>query len=169
MVSTMAGKEAQMNSMRWIKGLKDLRGKHNPFILAPLILVLICSFFIRWPATVAYAQGFAVAPTGTEMTVNYDEPTTNANGTPLTDLKEIKIFYNMGAGAVEGKTIPASQPTGGQHVVTKFTVPVAENQETDVDFWGTAYDTSGNASAESDHVVKRIDRLAPCALGKVCP
>src|SRR3989304_3983043 len=37
-----------------------------------------------------------VTPTGTILTVDYDEPTTNANSSPLTVLRETVVWYALG-------------------------------------------------------------------------
>ncbi len=55
----------------------------------------------------------------------------------------------------------ATQATGGGAITTKVTVPVGPNQEADVVLWTTATDLSGNESAPSGKITKRIDRLPP--------
>ena len=103
-----------------------------------------------------------VTPTGTILTVDYEEPATNTNGSLLTDLKETAVFYAFPGQAVTlCVTTTASRPTGGGHVSVACTVPVSEGQELDVTVTATASDLSGNRSAPSDPVVTRIDRLAP--------
>ena len=103
-----------------------------------------------------------VTPTGTILTVDYDEPTTNANSSPLTDLKETVVWYALGGQpAVVCVTTPASQPTGGGHLSVACTVPVLDGQEVEVTVTATAADLSGNRSLPSDPVIRRIDRLAP--------
>ena len=111
------------------------------------------------------AGAVTVTPTGTILTVDYDEPTTNADGTPLTDLKETVVFYAFpGQPPVLCVTTPATTPAGGLHRSVACTVPVTEGQEIDVTVTAVGGDLSGNSGAPSDPVVIRIDRLAP---GKV--
>jgi hypothetical protein len=111
---------------------------------------------------VSGSSAFIATPTATEVTVEYDEPVTNADGTPLQDLKETRIYYQMGSAAPTlAVTVPATALTGGGHIVQKVAVPVGPNQEADVVFWATAVDTSGNESVRSSSVTVRIDRLPP--------
>jgi hypothetical protein len=99
---------------------------------------------------------------GTQIDTQYTEPTTNADGSPLTDLNHTSIFYDVGDGVpVNVVDLPSSLNTGGQQVSYSFMVPIVEGQEADVSFWATATDTSGNESAPSPVVIRRIDRLAP--------
>lgn len=99
--------------------------------------------------------------TGAVMTANYQEPATNEDGSPITDLALTSIYYDMGQGPVKAAEVPASAPTGGGTVTHDIEVPVAPKQEVNVTFWITATDGSGNESAHGNDVVVRIDRLAP--------
>lgn len=119
------------------------------FIL--LILMLIPLTVSAWDVTV----------TGVNVTISYTEPTTNEDVTPLTDLKDCTVFYNIGGGWVTGKIVPASVATGGGSQSTVFEVPITQGMERDVQFKGTCADISGNISKDSNIVTKRIDRLAP--------
>ena len=98
--------------------------------------------------------------TGTQVEASYTEPTTNADGSPLTDLHHTSIYYDMGAGAVNVVDLPSSL-TGGGIVQYSFVVPILDGQERAVSFWATATDGSGNTSEPSTPVIVRIDRLAP--------
>lgn len=109
----------------------------------------------------AWAMDFTV--TGAVVTATYQEPTVTATNTPLTDLASTSISYDLGAGPVRARDVPATAPTGGGIITTTVDIPVAANQEVDVRFWATATDTSGNESARSAEVVRRIDRLPPGA------
>lgn len=93
----------------------------------------------------------------------YIEPAINADGTPLTDLKETVLWAQ-----VQGQSIPASiavrnasTPTGGVEQRVSAILPVLVNEQKDVTCWVTARDTSGNMSEPSLPVTIRIDRLAP--------
>ncbi|RJQ21998.1 MAG: hypothetical protein C4560_02955 [Nitrospiraceae bacterium] len=105
-----------------------------------------------------------VTVNGVSVTLDYEEPTTNADLTSaLTDLDHTSIYYDLGSGFVEADRIPATSATGGGHITAGITVPAMEGQEKDVRFKTTATDNSGNESADSNIVTKRIDRLAPAA------
>lgn len=113
------------------------------------------------------SPAFAITftPSGTIVSVDYDEPTTNADATPLTDLKDTQVFYQFpGQLAVVCVTTLASSAGGGGHVTTTCTVPVGPNQEVDVTFTAIAHDISGNASVASTPFVIRIDRLPPAQI-----
>lgn len=101
--------------------------------------------------------------TGSEVNVSYDEPTTNADGSPLTDLKETSVYYDVGLGAVKIKTNPAATPSGGKSITNTFVIPVSTGVAAVATLWATATDTSGNESAKSANISVRIDRLAPAA------
>ena len=80
----------------------------------------------------------------------------------MTDLQDTSVFYAFPAqSAVLCVPTPATAPTGGVHRSVACTVPVVEGQDVEVTVTATARDLNGNASAPSDPVVTRIDRLAP--------
>lgn len=93
----------------------------------------------------------------------YDEPTSNADTTALTDLNHTSIYYDLGSGFLKSEEMPATSATGGGHITAGITVPVMEGQEKDVRFKTTATDGSGNESIDSQIITKRIDRLSPAA------
>lgn len=102
-----------------------------------------------------------VTPEG--IKVEYTEPTTNENGTPLTDLAKTTIYYDIGAGPVKAVDVPATAPTGGGAISQVITVTIAENTEVDVQIWATATDLSGNESEKSAIATVRVDSLPPNA------
>ena len=60
------------------------------FKLAQIFLVLACLILGISNAQLAFAQTIKLA---------WDAPTTNENGTPLTDLKEYKLYYGQTSGS----------------------------------------------------------------------
>ena len=100
---------------------------------------------------------------GTQIDVEYTEPSLNTDDTPVSDLHHTSIFYDLGAGPVLVIELLASLNTGGGLISYSFIVPVVAGQEANVNFWATASDSSGNESAPSEVVTLRIDRLAPKA------
>jgi hypothetical protein len=107
------------------------------------------------------AFAFDVTVTGVNVGISFKEPTKNSDGSALTDLKDCYISYDMGGGWIIGNTVPASSATGGTNQTTSFEVPILSGMEKDVKFKGNARDLSGNVSADSNIITKRIDRLAP--------
>ena len=110
---------------------------------------------------VSQALCLTATVTGVTVTLEYDEPNQNTDGSPVADLDHCTLYYNMGAGDVAGKMVPASSPTGNGHIQTPLEVPVLAGMERNVDIWATASDTSGNESPRSNTVNVRLDRLAP--------
>ncbi len=115
------------------------------------------------PATPA--EAITITPSGAELTVDYDEPTTNADGTALDDLKITTIWYQVqGTPApVKALEVAATQAAGGGHISKPITVPTFSGKLIFVDVWATATDRSGNESAKSNIVAQRVDLLPPAA------
>jgi len=98
---------------------------------------------------------------GSIVGVSYEEPSTNKNGTSLTDLAHTTIYYDLGDGPVRGPDVFGASLAGGGSIISSILIPVLEDMEADVDIWITATDTSSNESGESARKTIRIDRLAP--------
>ena len=122
-------------------------------------LIFVATLASLFMTGTAPALDFTI--TGVSVTALYQEPATNTDGSALTDLDHTSIYYDLGAGPVKAKDVPATALTGNGNITTPVDVPVTEGQEKNVIFWVTASDQSGNESAKSATVTKRIDRLAP--------
>ncbi len=85
--------------------------------------------------------------TGNSAVLTWNAPTTNEDGTPLTDLAGYKIYYGMSHGKYT-KVIDVGNIT--RHKV-KGLEPGAYY------FVVTAYDTEGNESTYSNEVSKKIE------------
>jgi hypothetical protein len=83
----------------------------------------------------------------TSVTLTWDAPTTNVDGTPLTDLAGYKIYY----GKLSGKY------TNVIDVGNVITYKVEDLQSGTYYFAVTAYDTSANEGDYSNEVSKSID------------
>jgi hypothetical protein len=103
----------------------------------------------------------SVKITGTELEVVYKEPTTNDDGTAITDLKSVNLYYNSGGGETLAIEVPASSPTGGGIRIKRILIPLGEDTEAEVKFYFRAYNLAGEASANSPVIIKRLDKLAP--------
>lgn len=130
--------------------------------LKPLsVLVALVGLLVFVPGV---ALSFDVTVTGTQLRAEYKEPSVNKDGSPLVDLKETRVYFQIvGKSPAVGLTVPASSKIGGQPVSGDVLVPVLVDQEADVNLWATALDLSGNESGPSNVLQKRIDRLAPDA------
>ena len=115
----------------------------------------------------AWAIDFTVS--GAVLTVTYTEPSTNTDGSPLTDLARTNVYTEIllpGQTPVKGPNVAASASTGGGAISTTITVPIGATlpiKEANVKVWATATDLSGNESLPSTVVTKRVDQLAPSA------
>src|SRR3990170_330159 len=99
-------------------------------------------------AAPAWAIDFTVS--GAVLTVTYTEPTTNTDGSPLTDLARTNVYTEIllpGQAPVKGPNVAATTPTGGGAISTTTTVPIGATlpiKEANVKVWATATDASGN-------------------------
>jgi hypothetical protein len=110
-------------------------------------------------------NAFDVNLTGTEITVHYTEPTRDADGTPLNDLRQTEIWYQL-----EGSTVPAmvkgvaaTALSGGGTITTQIILPVNTGDEKNFLVWAAARDISGNISTGTAKIPVRIDRMPPAA------
>jgi hypothetical protein len=99
------------------------------------------------------------------VTLVWDEPTTNTDGSALTDLATIKVYQD----GVAIKSVPASRATGGGlNQTTTVTVPdPAAGTTKTYSFYCTAIDTAGNESVASNTVTRFFDALAPASPGNL--
>ena len=127
--------------------------------LTPALLCVVIAI------AVSTASALTTSVTGTQVTLNYDEPSQNKDGSPLKDLAKTTGYYRLdpqGSRVKCGEQV-ASSVAGGQPREILCLVPVLSDQEADATLSVTATDLSGNESVESAPVVQRIDRLAPAA------
>lgn len=101
--------------------------------------------------------------TGSEVTLTYQEPSTNEDGSPLSDLAHTSIYFSLDGVISKVMDVPATSPNGGGNVEKKFVVPIGEKKEATVILWATASDLTGNEGPKSTEVTVRIDHLAPNA------
>jgi hypothetical protein len=100
------------------------------------------------------------------VTATYDEPTTNQDGTPLTDLAYTEVEFRVGTNPAETlePKAPASAPTGGGHIVSApFILQAPAGAVTVFTFDVFAVDTAGNRSPVSATVTETVDRIGPSA------
>jgi len=115
-------------------------------------------FLILLFVLVLFSPLYAAVPN----TFEWDAPTTNADGTPLTDLAGFIIYCGMSAGTysinLDVGLLNATN-TGGQHV----SYPVNQVITQDGSWYCavTAYDTFGNESGYSNEINFPINLQAP--------
>jgi hypothetical protein len=117
------------------------------FSLISLCFIIVLAFAVNVFAITATS-------TATEITLTYDEPTTNADNTPLTDLDHINIYQ-------DSIKLPITSPAtaangGGKAIVVKI---ITSTTGKVISFYATAVDKTGNESIPSLTVT--VDRLAP--------
>lgn len=102
---------------------------------------------------------------GSQATVSYKEPTTNKNGSPLTDLANTSIFKTIGGTKTKVLDIPATAPTGGGEISQTIDLAVGADEEVDVTITANATDLGGNSSDPATDPSKtvRIDNLPPAS------
>ena len=91
---------------------------------------------------------FAISAYGADVQLAWDEPTTNADGTPLTDLAGYKVYRTTVQGDITGVT-----GTDVGNVTTWTDVDVPEGTYY---YTATAYDTNGNESETSNYVTTTL-------------
>ncbi len=93
------------------------------------------------------------APATTTHAVDYQEPTTKADGTPLLDLASIRLYWRVDDGPETLVTLPASSIKGG--LVRRFSLTVPATSGT-LSVTVTGVDAAGNESARSAPATKII-------------
>jgi hypothetical protein len=101
-------------------------------------------------AAPAAAQG---APASTTHTLDYREPTTKADGTPLQGLRSIRLYWRVDGGPETVVTLPASSIKGGLDRRLNLTVPATKGV---LSVTLTAVDVAGNESGRTAPVTKTI-------------
>lgn len=141
--------------------VKETVGKH--FLFALFVLSLGVSAVMVTSCQPAFALN--ATATGAVVRLSYNEPTQNADNTPLRDLSKTTGYWTaMPNGApLACVTTVASALTGGGHIEADCTVPVLAGQEADIAFTVTASDTTGNESRPTNQAVLRLDFLSPAS------
>jgi hypothetical protein len=102
------------------------------------------------------AEAITVTPTTVGADIAYTEPTTNADGTPLSDLHHCNAYAKPTTGAeIKSTDVPASAATGGGSRTASLTVPKGSVYSVTA----SCTDTSGNESARS--AASSLDGLPP--------
>jgi hypothetical protein len=94
-----------------------MRSPLNPRAVLELLLILACAvLLILWAASHAHADGPTLSSGKCE--IDWDVPTTNTDGSPLTDLKEYRVYVGAAKGAFAGA--PAAAPNPGPGLVVAW-------------------------------------------------
>ena len=99
---------------------------------------------------------------GQHIDVEYEEPNTNEDLTPLVDLSSTTVHWQIvGSTIVSNVDVPASSPTGGAVTQDRIDLKHLGKVEIVVEIWATASDFTGNVSSHSAHIQVPYDRLPP--------
>ena len=101
----------------------------------------------------AAAQSESSSPPTTTITIDYREPTTKSDGTPLQALKSIRLYWQVDGGSETVVTLPASSSKGGLDRRLTFKVPATSGV---LSVTLTAIDILGNESARTAPLTKTI-------------
>jgi len=96
---------------------------------------------------------FAAPVFGASVTLTWDAPTTNEDGTPLTDLAGYDVHYGSAT-----QTYSLSVDVGN---VTSYTWDVGEREDEVLFFNVRAYDTYGNFSVYNGEISVPFGMVAP--------
>lgn len=104
------------------------------------------------------------------MVAQYTEPTTQTDGSPLTDLHHTNVYHQVvGSPFIKSVDIPATSPNGGGVINSLILANVALGQKINVVAWITATDTVGVESPVSLVLNEVIDRLVVTHFGPSAP
>ena len=104
-----------------------------------------------------------IDPQTVEIHVSYSEPTTNVDGTPLTDLAYSTIYVITPTGTIKAPVVKETSLQGGGKIDTTVQVNAPEGTKTILKFQVSATDTSGNEGPKTDPSVMIVDRVGPSA------
>lgn len=108
------------------------------------IIVLLAVIFCL---CASMAFGLTATQVGVDILVEYGEPDTTVNDTPLTDLESTNITVLDGVGnPLQSRSVTATSPNGGGAIKEKFTVSAPANRETPYTFEVRAIDDNKNPS-----------------------
>ena len=100
------------------------------------------------------------ACSGIRFTMRWTEPTTNVDGTPLTDLAKTTLYYQVNTNTPKKKDYIAKLTTGGAAKTASLTPLMNCVTKTNtIRWWVTATDVSGNISQPSNEVIKNIPMI----------
>lgn len=99
---------------------------------------------------------FAVPAFSQPIVLSFDPPTTNADGSPLTDLAGYKLYVSdtSGSGYTEFCDV-------GQADITQLTCDITAPEGSKAFFVLRAYDSQGNLSVNSNEVSVNFPQVAP--------
>jgi len=99
----------------------------------------------KYPTPCTPSPEIRVKSTKPTITVSYREPTSNKDGTPLTELKWTTIYFGLKKDSVKVIDVWTNDARGGGSVeIQDIPIPVRQNEEVLEVLCATATDWSGN-------------------------
>lgn len=99
----------------------------------------------KYPAPCTPSPEIHVKSTNPTITISYREPTTNKDGTPLTDLKWTTIYFGLKKDSVKAIDVWTKDARGrGSVEIQDIPIPVKKDEEVLEVLCVTATDWSGN-------------------------
>ncbi len=108
--------------------------------------ILTTLLFLTLPLTLAGCGGSGSGSSSESVTLTWDAPTTNTDGTPLTDLAGYIVYYGT----------PSNNYTNSVNIGNSTGAVISNLSPGTWYFAVTAYDTSGNESSFSNEVSTTI-------------
>ncbi|NOY39852.1 MAG: hypothetical protein GXO95_06445 [Nitrospirae bacterium] len=120
------------------------------FLAASLTLMFVLSGCGAGDGSLGYTGDGTTANALTSAKLEWDAPSTNEDGTPLTDLAGYKLYYGPSSGNYTG-SIDVEDTTSVEIATIIDSIDIPPTSDT-VCFAVTAYDTLGNESDYSNEV-----------------
>ena len=114
-------------------------------------------FLIAVMIVLGFVLGTCQKADAATVTLAWDAPTTNEDGTPLTDLAGYNIYYGTQPG-IYGPPVNVGN-------VTQTDISLGPVEDVTYHFVATAFDQNGNESGYSNEVTTNIDTVPPMIPG----
>jgi len=121
---------------------------------------------------VGVAEAYDELPTGVRPWLSYVEPSTNTDGSALTNLAEICAYWRVDVGLESKTCLPASSASGGASVTNKpllDIVPILPGQKKTFQTQIVARAQTGIESGRSPQASLLVDRLAQVPMDTIPP
>lgn len=109
------------------------------------------------------ANAYTVVTGGVSVDVAVTEPSSNSNGSALSDLFKTSVYYDAGSGPVHALDIESASVSGGGVSTGSVVVPWPAQKEGEVKFFATAMDDDSNKSESTPLFALAVDTLSPGA------
>lgn len=123
------------------------------------LFALALGTMLLWPVG---ASAWTPQPTGVLPSITWINPTTNTDGSPLTDLARIEIYWRLGVTGVETTVNHATTSQGATLNRSDILIPILPCTSQTVTVTLAAVDTSENKSTRTMPAHLLVNRLNEC-------